>query len=218
MQREHAGEEGEEEEAGEAKTDGNERGNGKRATPTSLDPSRLPSAGEEKPSAALEFPGVRFADHNITTKPQQETQVVVESLRENEVRDARPQEQVEEMVEVDWFGTPLAVSTLPDFTSMYRQHYPNPHHFLHRHQLQERGGTQEGTAPRTREIHEQVLFVVLVLFLRVKEAAQGENKTTTSLNLILFHRRIRYFHHFFLVILCLSLSFSLPPFLTLSLS
>lgn len=177
MQKEHMGEEGEEEEAAGAKPVGNEKGNGRRATPTSLDPSRLPSAGEEKPSAALEFPGVRFADHNITTKPQQETQVVVESLRENEVKDARPREEVEEMVEVDWFGTPLADSTLPDFISMYRQHYPNPHHFLHRHHhLQEPGWTQEVTAPRAREIHEQVIFAVLVMFIglfsRVKEVTQ----------------------------------------------
>lgn len=159
MQRGPAGEEEEDEEAGVAKRrEGNERGSARRETIISLDPSRLPSAGEEKPSKALEFPGVRFADRDITTKPQQETQVVVESLRENEVQDARPREEVEEMVDVDWFGTPLAMSTLPDYTSMYRHHYPNPHHYLHRHpRLEDGGGTQEAMAGKTREIYEQVL-------------------------------------------------------------
>lgn len=78
---------------------------------------------------------------------------MVESMRKNEVKDTRPKEEVEEMVDVDWFGIPLANSTLPDYTSMYRHHYPNPHHYL-----QERGYRQEGPAGKTRELHEQVII------------------------------------------------------------
>ncbi|XP_068217778.1 uncharacterized protein [Palaemon carinicauda] len=85
----------------------------------------VPTAGEEKEAKALDFPGVRFADQNITTKPKQETQVVVESLRENAVKDERLKEgEPEAVAEVDWLGVPLATSTLPDFVSMYRKDYP----------------------------------------------------------------------------------------------
>lgn len=91
---------------------------------TTLRKEDLPVAGKEKYGAALDFPGVRFADDTIATKPQQETQVVIESLRENRVEDVRPSEVEEEVVEVDWLGVPLATSTLPDYTSMYRHHYP----------------------------------------------------------------------------------------------
>lgn len=149
------GEEGEEEAGETKKWEDTTREGAKRETHTSADPSRLPSAGRERTSASLDFPGVRFADEDIITKPHQETQVVVESMRRNAVQDTRPKEEVEEMVEVDWFGIPLANSTLPDYTSMYRHHYPNPHHYLYR-QMQEQAGEHEGTAGKTRELHEQV--------------------------------------------------------------
>ncbi|KAK7080557.1 hypothetical protein SK128_010950 [Halocaridina rubra] len=86
----------------------------------------LPTAGIEKEAQVLDFPGVRFADQNITTKPQQETQVVVESLKENSTKDVRPPDREPEVVaEVDWLGVPLSERTLPDFVSMYRQDYPH---------------------------------------------------------------------------------------------
>ncbi|KAK3866464.1 hypothetical protein Pcinc_028008 [Petrolisthes cinctipes] len=115
---------GGEEGAGEATGGG---GGGEGASQRNMD---LPVAGKEKHGAALDFPGVRFADDTIATKPQQETQVVIESLRENKVEDVRPCEAQEEVVEVDWLGVPLATSTLPDYTSMYRHHYPHYPHSL----------------------------------------------------------------------------------------
>ncbi|XP_066974363.1 uncharacterized protein [Macrobrachium rosenbergii] len=87
----------------------------------------VPTAGEEKEAKALDFPGVRFADENITTRPEKESQVVIESLKENTVKDERSKEEEEEpeaVAEVDWLGVPLATSTLPDFVSMYRKDYP----------------------------------------------------------------------------------------------
>ncbi|MPD04571.1 hypothetical protein E2C01_100265 [Portunus trituberculatus] len=73
-------------------------------------------------------------------------------MKKNEVMDTRPKEEVEEMVEVDWFGIPLADSTLPDYTSMYRHHYPNPHH------LPREVGGMVGPAGKPRELHEQVFM------------------------------------------------------------
>ena len=171
MPRGPTGEEGEEEgqeEGGQIKKwEENEREIGKRDLHTPLDASLLPSAGREKTSASLNFPGVRFADENIIIKPHKETQVVVESMKKNEVQDTRPKEEVEEMVEVDWFGTPLANSTLPDYTTMYRHHYPNPH-LYHHHHLHQRGGRLEGVAGKTRELHEQVVMdKVYILFILI---------------------------------------------------
>nr|XP_045625180.1 uncharacterized protein LOC123774710 [Procambarus clarkii] len=114
----------------------------------------MPPAGKEKPAAALDFPGVRFVDENITTKPHQETQVVVESLRKNTVHEVRPQQEaVEEVAEVDWLGVPLAASTLPDYTSMYRHNYPDYSGGAYSTPGQEPGLTT-GRA-RGRELYEQ---------------------------------------------------------------
>ncbi|XP_042228855.1 uncharacterized protein LOC121870948 [Homarus americanus] len=116
-----------------------------------------PPAGQEKSAAALHFPGVRFADENITTKPQQETQVVVESLRNNTMEDVRPPEKEEvEVVEVDWLGVPLASSTLPDYTSMYRHHYPDyTRGDILAHQREYQPVTSVNRRTEGRELHEQ---------------------------------------------------------------
>ncbi|XP_071523390.1 uncharacterized protein [Panulirus ornatus] len=116
--------------------------------------AEMPMAGKEKPGIALDFPGVRFADENMTTKPQQETQVVVESLRENTMENVKSaQKEAEEMVEVDWLGVPLAASTLPDYTSMYHHHFSD-----HTGEacLTHDPQTLQGTEKKAdRELHEQ---------------------------------------------------------------
>ncbi|XP_042886125.1 uncharacterized protein LOC122262228 [Penaeus japonicus] len=116
-------------------------------------PSKSP-AGQEKHGQALDFPGVRFADENATTKPQQETQVVIESLRDNRVQDERTLDlPPDEVVEVDWLGVPLARSTLPDFVSMYRQHYPG--HDPRTAFVQDPRKIVRTSKPRGRPLYEQ---------------------------------------------------------------